>query len=89
MVTARLPGDRITAVRHLRGDNNQIARIKGERLAVADAAGLPLQNSTNGQLCMAVTLIGLRALPGAPQFNAGLAKEGLINVARVGHGEYR
>jgi hypothetical protein len=28
-------------------------------------------------------------LPGATQFHAGLAKEGLINMACVGHGEYR
>jgi len=65
MVTARLSGDRITAVRHLRGDNNQIARVKGERLAVAGATGLPLQDGTNGQLCMAVTFVGLGTLPGA------------------------
>ncbi len=89
MVAARLSCYRVTAVRHMRGYDDQIARIKGERFAVAGAAGLPLQNSANGELRMAMTLVGLRALPGATQFNAGLAKEGLINMACVGHGEYR
>lgn len=89
MIAARLPCDRIAAVRQMCGDDNQIARIKRERLAVAGAAGLPLQDGTNGKLPVAVKFIGLSALPGAAQFNAGLAAEGLIDVARVGHSGYR
>jgi len=89
MVAARLTCQRIAAVRHVRGDDDQIARIKGERLAVAGATSLPLQDSANGQLRMAVKLVGLGALPGAAQFNAGLTAEGLIDVTGVGHSGYR
>jgi hypothetical protein len=49
---------------------------------------LPLKNGTYRELFMAMTLIRLSALPRAPQLYAGLAEEGLIDVAGMGHGDY-
>ena len=89
MVAARLAVARIAAVGRLGGDNNQIARPQQILLPVADTARFPLDNRPHGELRMAVTFIGLTALPGAAQLQPGqlfVAPEGLLNIARMAHG---
>jgi len=47
MITARLPINRITAVRSMCGNDDQIPRREQIRFAVTDAAGLPLDDGTD------------------------------------------
>jgi hypothetical protein len=84
MVAARPAVARITAVRRLSGDNDQIAGTQQIFLPVATAR-FPFDNRPHGELRMAVPFIGLAALPGAAQLQPGqlfVAPEGLW-ISRV------
>ena len=88
MVAATLSIDRITAVRHMRWDHNQIACLQTVFFAIADTAGFTFQNGPNGELRMMMALIGLMAAPGAAQLQpckSLIAPERLWNISGVGH----
>ena len=89
MVAARLAVARITAVGRLGGNNNQIAGPQQLLLTIAETARFPLDNRPNGELRMAMTFIGLSAVPGTAQLQPGqlfVAPKGLLNIARMAHG---
>ena len=88
MVAARPAIARVTAVRRLSGDNDQIAGTQQIFPAVAQTARFPFDNRPYRELRMAVPFIGLATLPGAAQFQPGqlfVAPEGLQDIARMAH----
>ncbi len=67
MIAARPVMQRITAMRRVRGDHDQISGLQEIFLTIAQAARFPLDNRPHRELRVAVAFVGLAAAPGAAQ----------------------
>ena len=86
MVASGVAQQRITAMWHVRRDDDDIAGAEQVLLTVAYAARLSFHNRANRQLRVAMAFIRLRTLPGAAQFQPAMTGKSLLYIARSGHG---
>ena len=88
MIAARPVTQRITAMRRVRRDHDQIPGLQEIFLSIAQAARFTVDNRPHRELRVAVALIGLTAAPGAAQLQprqAIVSPEGLGNISGMVH----
>ena len=88
VIAARPAMQRITAMRRVRRDHDQIPGLQEIFLSIAQAARFTVDNRPHRELRVAVALIGLTAAPGAAQLQprqAIVSPEGLGNISGMVH----